>query len=313
VVMTDPPLLGAWATKQAKRRGVTVIHWLQDIYPEVAMSVTKGSWLLRWLRPLRDAGWRNADACVVPGADMATFVRSRGVNPSHITVSANWAPAGLSPQREDATSSLRRDWGLDGKFVIAYSGNLGRVHDLVPIIHLARSLKESPDFVFLFIGSGVQRKAIEKLSIDFQLPNVQFRSAQPREKLATSLSVGDVHLVSLRGDCVQWVFPSKLYGIAAVGRPVMFIGPLECEIARIVSDHGFGAAFRPDDLAGMAAALRAWRDDPSSAQIMAQAAVHFHEQHGRLAQAAVTWSTLLNKLMPLAEDVDSQQTTRDAL
>ena len=237
---------------------------------------------------------------------MAAFVRRRGVEANRIVTSSNWSPAGLSPQSGDAAAALRKAWGLDGKFVVAYSGNLGRVHALVPLIHLARQFKESPDFVFLFIGGGAQQRALEHLTAQLQLTHVQFRPPQPRAQLAETLAVADVHCVTLREDCASFVFPSKLYGIAAVGRPVLFVGPTESEVARLVTTRGFGLAFRPNDLTGLTEGLRALRHDHRRAQTMAQAAVDFSRRSGQLGQAAATWTDLLNRLKPLAVETPAR-------
>ena len=41
--------------------------------------------------------------------------------------------------------------------MVAYSGNLGRVHDLEPVLQVAEVLRDDAAFVFLFIGGGAQR------------------------------------------------------------------------------------------------------------------------------------------------------------
>jgi colanic acid biosynthesis glycosyl transferase WcaI len=264
VVMTDPPLLGVVAWLIARMRAAQVIHWVQDIYPEVAIAVTGHRWL-SVLSPVRNTAWRGASACVGLSDEMAGVIANAGVVPSRIHTIPNWAPSGLYdlPADDPSVTALRRQWQVDGKFVVAYSGNLGRVHDLGPILEAAALLREEPGIEFLFIGGGAQRRALEAESIRRKLTNVRFLPPQPRQHLGPTLAVADIHLVTLRPGCERYVFPSKLYGIAAVGKPVLFVGPPKCELARLVVQHGLGRAVDRDDPTQLAAVIRELATDSS--------------------------------------------------
>ena len=291
VLLTDPPLLAALAAPLARLRGARVVHWVQDIYPELPLAL--GARGLGWLRLPRDRAWRRADAAVVLGADMAALLRARGVTEARIHISPNWAPAGLAPASAAAVSARHAAWGVADRFVVAYSGNLGRVHDLDPVLELAAALRTDPGFVFLFIGDGAQRPRLEALAASRGLDNVRFLPHQPRDQLAASLGAADVHLVTLRAGCEQLVFPSKLYGIAAAARPVLFLGPPACEFARQVEAGGFGRAFARDAIGPMAQTLRAWREDPAGLAALGQAAAAFDVANGRAGRAVRDWQGLL--------------------
>lgn len=293
IVMTDPPLLAIPAGVIARRRGARVIHWIQDIYPEAAILLT-GRSVFRWLRPLRDREWRAAHACVALGEDMAAAPRQAGVRPERLFLIPNWAPAGIAMVSPRDSDQLRTAWGLTGKFVVAYFGNLGRVHDLDPVIDLADRLRGEPDFQFVLIGPGAQRPRLEAVARARSLPNVRFVGVQPREKRTEILSLGDVHLVTLREGGERIVYPSKIYGICAAGRPVFFIGPRQSEIARLVESRALGLTFPRDDIAGMAGALREFRRDPARARACSTAGRSFYEQEASIEQAAAKWSRLLD-------------------
>jgi hypothetical protein len=113
------------------------------------------------------------------------------------------------------------------------------------------------------------------------LANVFFFPPQPRAQLGAALAAGDLHLVTLRPGCQTVVFPSKLYGIAAVARPLVFIGPRECELAALVRDHALGFAFARDDTAAIAACLRRLATAPDECRALGAAAAEFHRQEGR--------------------------------
>ena len=298
VAMTDPPLLGIAVFPIARLRGARVLHWAQDIYPEVAIALSPHGFvrgLCAAFRPLRNFVWRRSTGCVALGEDMAALMTQAGVPPAKVAIIPNWAPAGLEPQSLESAMALRRAWDLDGRFVVAYSGNLGRVHDLDPVLDVASSLRHVPGIVFVFVGGGAQRAAMEERVVRERLANVRFQPAQPRRNLTEVLALGDVHLVTLHPGCTQLVFPSKLYGIAAVGRPVLFIGPRNCEVARVVTGRGFGLAFARDDTEAMARALRDLANDPARCATFASAAAAFSRREGRLTQAVFAWSGVLTR------------------
>jgi colanic acid biosynthesis glycosyl transferase WcaI len=291
VTLTDPPLFGIAATAIARRRGATSWHWLQDIYPEVARAVTgQAAWMA--FRPWRDRAWRRAAGCVTLGADMGALVAERGIPTECLFIQPNWAPAGLRPPPAEEIRAHREPWGAAGQFVLGYSGNLGRVHDLDAVLALAEALKNDSDIRFQITGTGPQRARIQAEAAARGLTHVHFAPPAPRDRLAAALASADAHLVTLRPGCERCVFPSKLYGIAAVGCPVLFLGPIQSEIGRLIASSGMGIAADASDPAGAALSVRAWRDDPERRRAAAAAALRFGAAHAGPGAAADLWDRL---------------------
>src|SRR6185436_18720064 len=99
-------------------------------------------------------------------------------------------------------------------------------------------------------GDGVRRREAEERASG--LANVRFLSYQAKADLAFTLSAADVHLVSLREGLDGLLVPSKLYGALASGRPVAYVGPEWCEVARVVRSDGLGWEGRNGDAEGLA-------------------------------------------------------------
>jgi glycosyltransferase involved in cell wall biosynthesis len=159
----------------------------------------------------------------------------------------------LRPIAREA-NAFRKEHGLEDRFVVMYSGNLGVGHDVVTFVDAARQLERShPEIVMLFIGDGVRRSEAETRARGSS--NVRFLPYQPEASVGQSLAAADVHLISLREDLEGLLVPSKLYAAAAVGRPILFVGPLSCEVARVVREHDLGWAGRPGDASGLARAI----------------------------------------------------------
>jgi colanic acid biosynthesis glycosyl transferase WcaI len=268
VVKTDPPLLSVVAGWGARMKGALLINWLQDVYPEIAVALRVGGlngFLGRRLRSMRDRSLVEARRNVVIGERMAAHLRARGAPPGRIRVIANWIDEEkITPVDHDA-NPLRRAWDLEGKFVVAYSGNLGRVHEYETMLGAARALRDDPSIVFLMIGGGHATSGLREAVRAEALPNFVFKPYQPEDSLGQSLSIADVHWISLKPELEDFVLPSKVYGVLAAGRPIIAVTAHGGEIARLVEAHGCGLHVDPGDLAGCTDVVRGLAADPDLA------------------------------------------------
>ncbi len=260
VSKTDPPLLSISIGLVARLRGARRVNWLQDLFPEVAAQLRMlplPAPLLAALTSLRDRSLMNADANVVIGDLMAKRLLACSVAPDRVRTIPNWIDSGWFRPVTPEANSKRRAWDLAGCFVVQYSGNLGRVHEVETLLSAIRTLaREQPSIRFLFVGGGVQRARLERTVSESGLANVSFRPYQPRSELAETLSVADVHLVTLLPALEGMVVPSKFYGICAVGRATLYIGDPEGELGRIVAGERLGLVVRDGDADGLVSAIR---------------------------------------------------------
>jgi colanic acid biosynthesis glycosyl transferase WcaI len=296
VVKTDPPLLSIVGAIVAACRGAHLINWLQDIFPEVASRVAPSP-LPRMLEAIlcamRDRSLAVARANVVLGTRMRDYLIARGLAPGRIRISENWAdPATISPLPA-AQSALRRELGLEDCFVVAYSGNLGRAHDIDTLLRAGELLATDANIAFLMIGGGVNMRMLANQVRARGLGNFRFLPYQPRGRLRDSLSAADVHLVSLLPCLEGLIVPSKLYGILAAGRPVVFIGDPDGELPRIIRDAGVGVSIATGDAVGLCAALGGLREDPAARQQMCLRARNLFEERYTLDGAVARWREIL--------------------
>ena len=193
---------------------------------------------------------------------MAARLAAQGVPPERLAVIPNWADGELIRPLAPQDNPLRAAWGLRGRFVIGYSGNLGSAHLVEPMVELMALLKDEPELVFLFIGAGCGYRALRAATASRGLGNVVFRPYQDRAQLPQSLTAPDLHLVTLQPELEGLVMPSKLYGALAAGRPVVFIGDPAGDAARLV-EGGAGLVAPPEAMPALAGQLRALRRDPA--------------------------------------------------
>jgi len=296
VTETDPPLMSIPSAAVGALRRAKLVHWTQDLFPEVAeaLNVPGIPLVAPVLRRARNASLAAAEANVALGDSMADRLAREGIPRAKIAVIHNWSLSESEPEASaGATDSLREAWGLQGKLVVGYSGNLGRAHDFTAIIEAAARLRARADVAFVLVGDGAQRPWIEGQVRARGLTNVILKPYQPLDRLAATLALPQVHLVSLKPELEGLIMPSKLYAVLAAGRGVFFVGDKHGEVARLVAEAECGQAFGMDEGGALAAAIAALADGPARARAMGERARQLWSSRFRRTQALEAWRSLL--------------------
>jgi glycosyltransferase involved in cell wall biosynthesis len=309
VAKTDPPLISVVAAAVAKLREAMLINWLQDIFPEVAAAlllepVRKKDGLgvrkrllggiFKLLQRLRDASLRKARYNVVIGELMRERLLALGIADAHIRVVHNWADGQAIQPVTPADNPLRREWQVADKFVVGYSGNLGRAHEIATLLEAIEQLRDDSGIVFLFIGGGAQLQSLQDACARRRLSNVSFKPYQPRERLRFSLSVPDVHLITLQAQMEGLIVPSKFYGVAAAGKPCIFIGAQNGEIAAIIKEAACGFSVQTGNAEELVQTVRRLASDPALCNTLGNNARKVFEQRFEQRLALHAWSELLD-------------------
>ena len=263
VTMTDPPMLVVVGLVMKFFKHNRVIHWAQDLYPEVAEELgvlPRGNALTNLLRRLSTEALVRGDAVVAIGRCMASRLTARGVSYAKISIIPNWAPPIQSLDRSN--NPFRRAHGLEGQFVVIYSGNMGLAHEFDTVLDAAESLR-GHRVVFLFIGEGPRRVEVEAAARLRGIENIRFLPSQSADKLSESLSAADAHLVTMRPNLCGLVVPSKVYGVLAAGRPCLFVGPADSEAARLIRETDSGFVVEPGQSAQLASEILDWAGNPT--------------------------------------------------
>jgi colanic acid biosynthesis glycosyl transferase WcaI len=149
-------------------------------------------------------------------------------------------------------SAMRRELNIpEDRTVALFSGSLGAKQGIDAIIEAARILKDDPNLLFVVCGEGV---SAEKLRAQANgLENVRFLPLQPLDRLNDLLNLADLHLLPQQLAAADSVFPSKLIGMLASGRPIIAACRPGSEIADSIS--GCGLVTPPGDAEALAAAI----------------------------------------------------------
>jgi glycosyltransferase involved in cell wall biosynthesis len=194
---------------------------------------------------------------IVLGRDMAQLVEA-STQPRQIPIHVipHWADTNEITPSEPFHNELLKSLGLIHKFVVQYSGNMGRTHDIEGIITAARLLSDTPDVHFLLIGAGAQRAKITRAIRDHRLENVTLLPYQPRSNLPVTLNACSVALVSLKAGMAGVSVPSRIYNIFAAGKPTLGMVPEESELGLLIQQEGIGWTIPPGQPARLAETIR---------------------------------------------------------
>ena len=305
VCLTTPPLLSFACALARKLRGQRYAIWSMDLHPDAEEAVgmlTPGSPASRALHALGDVGYKNADLVVDLGPYMKERLVQKGVAPERLQTIVVWSKGDeIRPLARDR-NPLAAELGLQDKFVVMYSGNAGIVHRFDETIEAMRRLRDRDDVFFLFVGGGPRRAEIEAAIRADGLENARYLDYFPRERLDQSLSVGSVHLLTLRDEAAGVAVPGKLYGVMAAGRPTVVVGPGRSEPAETVRDEAVGVVVdtqrEPHTASSrLEAAIRQLADDPEACAAMGERARAAFLARYEQAVACDAWAEALARLV----------------
>lgn len=298
VAKTDPPLISVIVMLVCRLRGARYINWIQDLFPEVAneLGVRLTAPLTRLLTAIRNSSLRRAEMNVVISDRMGAHVLANGVEPERVRVIHNWSIDDSIEPLAREKNPLRERWGLGLRFVVGYSGNMGRSHEFDTLLDAADRLRYESEICFLFVGAGAKLDYIREQAASRGLANILFKDYQPVEMLRYSLTLPDLHCISLVPALEGLVVPSKFYGIIASGRPVLYIGDRTGDIASIVIANDCGAAYEIGDVDGVVDYLRALAADLGRANRAGRRARKMYDERFSREVPRRGWSRLLAEL-----------------
>jgi glycosyltransferase involved in cell wall biosynthesis len=301
VCLTTPPYIAFVGLLLRWFKGSKFVFWTMDLYPDVPVAagiLQPGRTMHRLLDALDRLCLRHADEVVVLGRCMKERVIAKGVDPRRITVITPWADPGeictLDGARE--ANPFRADWGLGDRFVIEYSGTCGIGHDFSSVCEAMVRLREDDRVRWVFAGGGVMRPTLEEFISRESIGNAMLKPYQSRDRLSQLIGLGDVHLVLIADGFSGLLVPSKFYGVMAAGKPTIYIGPRDSEVARTIEETGCGICVENGNADGVVAAVRRLREDPRLAAEMGLRGRLALERSMSTAHACQAWRSLLLRL-----------------
>jgi hypothetical protein len=241
MALTSPPLISLLGALYVKLKGGRFIFWVMDLNPDEAIAagwLSQDSTTARILGGLLDFSLQAAEEVVVLDRFMRTRVMQKGVPPDRVTVIPPWAHSEVVHYDAEGRRAFRQRHGLEGQYVVMYSGNHSPCHPLRTVLEAARRLADRPEITFCFVGGGSEFPAVKEFAAAHGLTNVRCLPYQPLAQLSGSLSAADLHVVVMGDPLVGIVHTCKIYNIMCIGAPVLYIGPSTSHVMDIAAGNG---------------------------------------------------------------------------
>lgn len=273
LTISQPPVLGGILGVIGKRaKKAKLIYNIQDFNPEQIQAVgfTQNRSVLQLMMALDKYSCRQADKVVVVGRDMIETLKNRfAVLPPHAYIN-NWInEEDIVPLPPDhpQVAAFKKRYGMEGRFVIMYSGNIGLYYDLPNIVKVIERFQDQREILFAFIGEGSVLEELKEYRQKHRISNIVFVPYQDKSSLVYSLNSGDVHFV-VNAEGIKGVsVPSKLYGVMAAGKPVLGILEKGSEARLIVEEAGCGINVEPGDYEAIGELIQSFIDMKDSPEL----------------------------------------------
>jgi colanic acid biosynthesis glycosyl transferase WcaI len=259
VAYTSPPLLGFLATLFCFFKGGRSVQWIMDLNPDIAFAVgylNPKSIFGRLLTLVLRWTVRYSSFVVVLDRWMRSKMISHGVSPESIIIAPPWPINEPGKSSKELGVRFKARHGLEGKFVVLYSGNHSIAHPLDTVLNAALKLRDDSQVAFLFIGGGLRYQEVTDFREKHGLENLFQLPYQPREVLPESLSAAGLHLVLMGEQMTGLLHVSKVYGVMSTGTAFAFVGPRASHIGDLLKECPYGFHVEQGDAEGLCAAIR---------------------------------------------------------
>jgi len=301
VMGTTPPIfqaVSAWVVAWYRRR--PFLLEVRDLWPAFAIDMgVLRSRLLIWLaRRLETFLYARADHLLVNSPAYRDDLLARGIPAAKVSL----IPNGVDPAMFDPAAkgeAVRRQWQLEGKFLVVYAGALGMANDIPTILRAARRLEQRPEIHFLLVGDGKERANLETLAREWDLANVTFAGAQPKAAMKDYLAAADVCVATLMNiPMFRTTYPNKVFDYMAAGRPTILA--IDGVIRAVIEAAEGGVFVEPGNDEAFARAVRRFADEPAEMVHMGAAARAYVAEHFDRRHHAGEFVRLLEDLAPSA-------------
>lgn len=245
---TIPPTAYLLSLYSKTRYSITVY----DLYPEALLlyKFSREGMIYRWWVEKNKRLFSRAHKVYTISEALSTQIKQY-IPASNIKVIPNWSAFSGFKRVEKHKNILINKTGLNDKFIVQYSGNIGASHNVEVLIDVAERLICNKNIFFLIIGRGERSEIIGNLIEQKGLTNCLLLSFRKDEELYDSLCAADLSVVTLDDRIPDISVPSKIYNIMGAGTPVMAIASPVSSIAKIISYHKIGRTFDKLNISGM--------------------------------------------------------------
>ncbi len=296
---TEPaylPIIASIISIIFKKKYILLIY---DLYPEILFQygiLKKNNVIIKFWQLFNKLVFNFSEEIIVLSDPMKLMILNYGNNlKNKISVFPSWSdPEIIHPISKEKNIFIKKN-NLRNKFVVLYSGNQGRCHDMKTIIEAAKLLKSNKKIVFVFIGNGFHNNELREIAKINQLNNCKFMPYQNYSSLSYSLSAADVSIVSVKKGMESLVAPSKLYGHLAVGSPIIGVSQKESFLEKLIKKEKFGLFVENGDVKTLTNSILKLLEDSSKKVNLGKRGLAYFQRNATPEIVSDKYFNLLNK------------------
>jgi glycosyltransferase involved in cell wall biosynthesis len=297
VMGTSPPIfqaVSAWLVAATRDR--PFLLEIRDLWPEflIDTGLLSNPILIRIFRWLEQFLYSRANHILVNSPAYRDYLLAKGISPEKISLIPNGVDPGMFDPKANG-QGVREEFGLNGRFIVCYTGALGKANDIATILRAAKRLQDRPDINILLVGDGIERPILERQATQLGLENVTFTGARPKAQMPEFLAASDACIAILQDvPMFRTTYPNKVFDYMAAGRPTILA--IDGVIRTVVEAAGGGIFVQPGDDAALAEAVRRLADNPREARAMGIASRRYVVTHFDRHQQALAFCDLVHWL-----------------
>jgi colanic acid biosynthesis glycosyl transferase WcaI len=282
LLVVSPPLgLGISAALLSRWWKIPFVFDVQDLQPDAAADL---GMLPRPVLPvlyrLEAMAYRNASLVSTVTEGMRQKIVEKGISANKVVVVPPPADNGLFAVGKVVEGhEFRRKHGLEGKFMVTHSGNMGVKQGLDVMLDAALQLREQRDFVFVLAGDGAMKSRLEERAAALDLANLRFLPLQEPAEFLQMLAATDMALIVQQSSVSDIVFPSKTVTLLSAARAVAASVSANSEIGRVIRESGCGVVTEPENVDALSAAIKELFNHPGKRLAMGQSGRQYALQH----------------------------------
>lgn len=259
LLVVSPPLgLGLSAVMLSRWWKIPYVFDVMDLQPDAAVDLGMlPKPVVPLLYKLEAMAYSKAALIATVTEGMRQRILSKGVAEEKVFVAPPPADHNLFDVGNLVVGSeFRSKHRLDGKFIVAHSGNMGVKQGLDVVLNVAVRLRDQQEFVFLLAGDGAMKPQLEERKAAMNLQNVRFLPVQEHAEFLGMLAAIDVGLIVQQSSVSDIVFPSKTVTLLSAARPIGASVNVDSEIGRVIHRSKGGVVTQPGDAEALAATLQ---------------------------------------------------------
>jgi glycosyltransferase involved in cell wall biosynthesis len=209
----------------SKLKRAKFIFEVRDVWPDVPIELgfINNKALIYLLKKYELFIYKHADYIIALSKGMKNNILSKGNFKNKLSVITNLANLEMYNNIEIDEKKIKKNYGLENKFICIHPGTMGFVNGLDFILDTANYTKEIEEVHYLLIGSGKEKDKLKTRVKKENLKNVTIADPLPKKDIIKVIKASDLGLMVVRNDfkILEDNSANKFFDFLAAGLPIL--------------------------------------------------------------------------------------------